>query len=193
MMRPARGFTLIEMLVVVAIIALVSSTVLAAMRDARLKAADAAVMRSATELRSIMELERTNSGTYAAIKSGGQGTGGGSFIRSREGCGTFSGQFATRALEICRKLVEAASTGSTNTTSVAGATGCGQGCVRFSYTNVVGSTPTNPPDRYSIQAYLPSKSLRAGAARYLCIGSSGAVTTDSDGSAWTEPGCSDNP
>lgn len=190
MTSSSRGFTLIEMLVVVAIIGLISTAALAALTSARLKAADAAVLRQATELRSVMELERSNSGSYAAVKTGGQGTGAGGFIRSKEGCGTFTGQFSTRALEICRKLVESASAGSTGTSANANATGCGQGCVRFYYTNVSGSNPT---DRYSIQAYLPYKSRAAGAARYLCIGSSGAVTTDSDGSAWTEPGCSDNP
>ncbi len=185
-----RGFTLIELLVVIAIIGLLSSVVLGSLRSARFKAADAAIFQQSTQLRSMMELERSNTGIYTGIKNGGQGSGSGGWIRANEACSTFTGQYATKASDICRQLVSAASTGNPATGGGASATGCGQACVFFRDVNVSGQ---NLADRYSIMVYLPYTSSKTGAARYYCLGSSGNVATSSVGSPWTEPGCKDNP
>lgn len=169
-MSTTRGFTLIELLVVVAIIGVLSSVVLGAMRDARYKAADAAVRQQATQLRNLMEQERTNSGTYTAIKNGGSWKAAGAACTAG-----FSGQFATKAAEVCTRLV--AATG----------TSCDTSCVFFQATG-----PANSAEKYSIMAYLPWTSVLAGSARYLCIGSSGNQSV-SAGSPWGEDGCYQNP
>jgi prepilin-type N-terminal cleavage/methylation domain-containing protein len=170
-----RGFTLIELLVVVAIIGILSSVVLTGIREARLRAADAAIIQQATQLRNLMEQERTNSGTYVALKNGGN-------WKPQNACTGFSGQFASQAAEVCRNLV-AATSGY-----------CTSNCVYFQTT-----TPNNS-ERYSIVAYLPYRSYQevqngcvSSCARYLCMGSSGNITTSSDGSAWIESGCIQNP
>lgn len=167
-MRPSRGFTLIELLIVVAIIAMLSSVVLASMRDARLKAADAAVLQQMREMRNLMEQERSVSGNYTALKSGGA-------WKPQSGCTGFTGQFATQAATVCSKLVAAT------------AGFCSASCVYFQTTN------PNSSERYALMAYLPYQSVKAGAARYVCFGSSGNVTTNSDGAVWNEPGCYQNP
>ncbi len=176
-----RGFTLIEILVVTAIIALLSATMLGSLQEARLKAADATVRQEVLALRTLMEQERTNTGSYAAIKSGGVGTPG-PWIASNGSCGTFTGQFASRAADICKKLVQAASTGSVCTS-----------CVYFQ------TTTPNSNERYSIMAYLPHESRRAFLAgqnpytSYICMGSSGVQTIAVNVAPWNEPGCQANP
>ncbi len=180
-MTTSRGFTLIELLMVVAIIGILSSVVLSSLQTARLKSADATVRQEANQLRTIMEQERTNSGTYTAIKSGGVGTPG-PWIDANSACGTFTGQFATQAALVCKKLVAAASVGSSATA------GCGasDSCVFFQ------TTSPNSTTKYSIMAYLPYASIVAGAGRWICVGSSGGQSV-ADGAAWVEDGCQSNP
>ncbi len=154
---------------VVAIIGILSSIVLSAMREARLKAADAAILQEAQQLRNLMEQERSHTGSYAGIKNGGA-------WKPQSGCTGFtSSQFSTNASQVCQRLLNAV------------APFCSSSCLYFQTTN------PNTTERYSIMAYLPYQSLKAGAARFLCLGSSGNATTTSDGAAWTEDGCYQNP
>ncbi len=186
-MSQHRGFTLIELLMVVAIIGVLSTIVLGAMQDARLKAADATVRQEANQLRNLLEQERTNSGTYDAIKNGGDGSAAGGWISVNGACDVgapnFSGQFATQAMQVCRKLVAAASVGGR----------CGTSCVYFQ------TTSPNSATTYSIMAYLPYESKKATEGgspylQYLCVGSSGNQSIGlADGPSWGEYGCQNNP
>lgn len=175
---PVRGFTLIELLMVVAIIGILSSVVISSMRDARLKAADAEVRQQAIQLRTLMELERSNTGSYAGIKSGNNGP---TFKNAGDRCtaGFTSSQYSAKGTEICAELVSAATS----------AGGCTTGCVYF------GNTSPNSNERYTITAYLPYESSKvAPNVRYLCIGSSGNQSISVGGTGgWTEAGCMANP
>jgi prepilin-type N-terminal cleavage/methylation domain-containing protein len=78
--QKSRGFTLIEVMVVITIIGLLASIVLAAMTDARAKARDAQRVQMVKELQKALELYRNqNSGNYpcaaampACVSGGGQ-------------------------------------------------------------------------------------------------------------------------
>lgn len=59
-----KGFTLIELLVVIAIISLLASVVMASLSDSREKAAIAAFKEEASQIRTAMELYRSNNNSY---------------------------------------------------------------------------------------------------------------------------------
>lgn len=171
-MTTTRGFTLIELLVVVAIIGVLATITLASLQTARLKASDATVRSEVIQLRNLMELENTTTGSYTAIKNGS----GSGWIASGGSCTGFSGTYASQGVNVCTALVKA--TGSA----------CGANCVYFLLTN------PDSTSKYSIMAYLPAASAAAGSARWFCYGSSGrsTVSTSSLG-AWNDPGCYANP
>lgn len=170
-MRP-RGFTLIELLMVIAIIGLLSTVVLGSLKTAQQRAADSKVIQQARELRTVMELERNETGVYTGIKSGGGWKAAGGTCSSG-----FSGSYATQAQTICNALVEA--TGNN----------CGSNCVYFANVTGVPTSPDQRPNYFTITAYLPSSNT------YLCLGSSGGSSDDTPYPAdnWAREGCYANP
>ena len=162
-----RGFTLIEVLVVVTIIGLLATVVLSGVRQARLKAADSRVKQEVVQLRTVMELERSETGSYSAIKN----YTGPSFIAAGGSCSGFTGTYAAHAQSVCEALV--AATGDS----------CGSSCVYFRSTN------PSSPTLFTIMAYL------LGSNTYYCLGSSGkySATTPFPSSGWNDPGCYNNP
>ncbi len=171
-MNAHRGFTLVELLMVMAIIGLLASVIMGSLREARFKASDASVRQQAIQLRNIMELERSESGNYAKIKAG-------SSIWFTEGqtctlSAFTTSPYAVEATAVCDALI--AASGST----------CSTNCATFRTTN-----PSHT-DRFSIMAYLPGASFEAGTAKYLCLGSSGRQSI-TDFNDWTPAGCYSNP
>lgn len=68
--RYIKGFTLIELMVVITIIGLIASTVLAALSSARAKARDATRVQTVKELQKALELYRNvNNGNYPCSSS----------------------------------------------------------------------------------------------------------------------------
>lgn len=169
-----KAFTLIELLVVIAIIALLSSIIIASLDSARLKASDSAVKSEVLQLRTIMNQEYTDTGTYTAIKAGGN------WKKQGDTCSGFTGTYASQAATVCNQLVSASCSSYT-----------GGNCVYFAGTN-----PTSVTE-FSIMAYLPGVSKDTGTTQYLCVGSSGRTSigpaTPPGGGSWTGPGCYANP
>ncbi len=163
---------------VVAIIGLLSTIVLGSLRTAQMRAADSKVIQQARELRTIMELERNESGVYTSIKNGGGASENNWWWSAGATCSGFSGTYATQAQAICTELVKA--TGSN----------CGNHCVYFrNVTGVQTSNPDQRPNYFTITAYLPSRNT------YLCLGSSGGSSDDTPYPAdnWDREGCYANP
>lgn len=63
-LKNKKGFTLVELLVVISIISLLTSVILASLNDAKKKSADAARVRSMTELRSALQMYHSDKGYY---------------------------------------------------------------------------------------------------------------------------------
>lgn len=188
MTTPSRGFTLLELLLVIAIIGLLSTIVLGSVRTARQKANDAKIQEQVLAFRQLMELERNDTGHYGAFKSAG------AWKAANTTCSAASfgsSAYAAKAAEICTDIVKL------------GSPNCGSYCFYFSNVAIPGYPPgtglhqNNPNTVVSIQAYLPHDSAIAAAAgsstpRYMCLSTFGN-TSIADGATWNEPGCQQNP
>ena len=162
-----RGFTLIELLVVIAIIGILASVVLASLNSARTKGRDAAIQSEMNQYRLLLELEYSDTGSYAALKGG---------WRANAASCTFSGSYAAQAQDICESLVELTA-------------GCGyvSGCL------LIGNTNPNADSTFTIMAALPGATQAAGGTtQWRCLGSSGGNYTGPLNS-FTGSGCWANP
>lgn len=96
----SRGFTLIELLVVIAIIGVLSSVVLASLNTARTRAKDAAVKTGVRQFVTLLQLEYTDTGSYAGLQGYG-------WDYTAANCNdSFTGTYATNARQICTNIVE---------------------------------------------------------------------------------------
>ena len=66
-MKKEKGFTLVELLVVVSVIAILASTVLVNLRGARERAMDTRVIMSLGQIRGIAAIIHSRTGNYAAL------------------------------------------------------------------------------------------------------------------------------
>jgi prepilin-type N-terminal cleavage/methylation domain-containing protein len=167
-----KGFTLIELLVVIAIVGLLSSVILSSLQNARLKSQDAAIIASVLEFRKLVELDRSETNSYANLQKGWASSAdnlGAAYVTTCEGRG-FAGTYASKAIEICNSIVKNSTTGFRFLTSVD--------------TTLSGVTLQNS---YSISAYLPYK------RRNFCVGSSGRSSDTSAQYNYSGAGCYSNP
>jgi prepilin-type N-terminal cleavage/methylation domain-containing protein len=141
-----RGFTLIELMMVLAIIGMLASIILATLNYNRFRARDAAIMTSTLQFAKLYEFNVLDHSSYAQLMSGWDGT-------SANCADSFaSSQHVTKARELCSYIV--AQQGEL-------------GGNRF-YTGVAPAF-TNT-QFFSVMAWLP------GAQRYFCVGSSGRTS-----------------
>lgn len=166
-----RGFTLIEVLISVAVVAILAAIIMASLTSARKKGQDAAIRRSVLEMKKILELEYLNTGSYSNLYTGGGWVPyyGSCSTITASGNPTFLGTFATNATAICNDIVKNSQANS-------------WADVRLNIT--VGSVANS----YSITAWLPSKQT------FLCSGSNNQMSETTtvgqgQGGVWTAAGC----
>ena len=70
-MKKEKGFTLVELLVVVSVIAILASTVLVNLRGARERAMDTRIISSLGQVRAVAEIIQSRTGVYTELCGGG--------------------------------------------------------------------------------------------------------------------------
>lgn len=99
--KRAGGFTLIEVLLVIAIIGLLVSVIMSNLSDARESARDAAITQQVRSMANLFEYERNKVGTYQNYDIGIIGNNG-----SMDTCAdkNFQGEFEDKLLELCQGI-----------------------------------------------------------------------------------------
>ena len=100
-MKKQKGFTLVELLVVISIIAVLSSIVFSSLQATKAKAKVAAVKQGVRELSQLMYLEYQETGSYINLQNF-------TWIPSGGTCAsTFTtGNYAAQAVAICNSIVK---------------------------------------------------------------------------------------
>ena len=169
-----KGFTLVELLVVISIIGLLSSVIFASLATARLKARDSSVISEIQQLRNLMHLEYSDNGSYANMQGGWilDDTYDCDITRFPSTSGVPNSKYATKAIEICNR-VKASTLTSGQRLFI--------GAVSNTVTSVTGAS-------FSIIGRLPSGSGND----YFCAGHNGLTSRGVPGSGatlWINPGC----
>ncbi len=169
-MRKEKGFTLLELLVVIAVIGILAAVILSQVAEARNKGKDAAIRQSFKEFEKLLYLEYSDIGSYANLQ-------GMPFLCSPEECDTAftSSQYATNAQDICKQII-------------ANNNSC------FVAAHIGGPDPN--VQKYSISTTLNAPIYVNGTptGHDYCVGSKGTYdgTSFANGNQ-TQPGCLNNP
>lgn len=162
------GFTLIELLVVIAIIGLLASIVMSSLLIGKKKSGDATIIREVLELRSLLESNFNDYGSYTYLQPQ-------TSFSSQADCMNYlsSGTYSSAAQQACLAIYKL-NWGSTNNF---------YDPTHFLFMGNNVSTSKN----YSIMTFLPGKGT------FYCAGSSGRTSDNTLTAAWTNPGCYNNP
>ena len=181
MRKAYKGFTLIELMVVIAIIGLLSSIVIVAVNQARLKSRDSTIQQQTRELAKLFELQYRESQNYSALAAGlstdttQTGTAAASCESTTAGV-SYTGPFATKAIEICKAIINAQESAGVS-----------------AYLRVGGNLGSPAGQKFSVTARKASVSNE-----FFCYGtggknSEGIADPDGNGTSWESPGCQANP
>jgi len=180
-----RGFTLVELLLVISIISLLSSIIMSSVTVARGKAQDAAVKRHLSEMRTLMGNELSDTGSYTNLKVGGSDKNPGGTCAVGAGPTQLKGTYATNFKTICDSLIKTYNTSCTHDGTAGGV------CLNFRSPVLTALTPQNA-SKFSMYAFLPNASKEATQNMVLCMGSNGRSSV-SAASTLSGPGCPNDP
>lgn len=158
--RYQNGFTLIELIIVIAIITLLSAIVLTSLSTSRDRSKDTAIIQSVVEYRKLLELEKQDTGSYYGLMMRYEFSNPSScdwnlnFATGRGGNEASNSKYKENAASICRKITELSGGVAPNGFNV----------------YIWEVYATNPKSAYSIAVWLP------GRKAYYCINEGGATS-----------------
>lgn len=164
-----RGFTIIELMVVITIIGLLASTVIASMSNARMRARDTSIRQQVKSMVQMAELHFNATGSYV-LQSGWVGNMGA--VNPTCATETFTGPHAADFRKLCQGVVD-----NFNVSNDA--------ILHIGVNDIAFDSGRN----YSIMALLNN-------GNYFCAGSSGRTyegPRNPGGGNWTGAGCFSNP
>jgi prepilin-type N-terminal cleavage/methylation domain-containing protein len=115
-----RGFTLIELMVVIAIIGIIASVILVSLQSSRQKAKDATVLTAVSQFKTLFNLEYSDTGSFANLQPNYNESGPFysdpgtvTWIDSSQDCDTvgFAGNYASQARQLCKEITKHAPAG----------------------------------------------------------------------------------
>lgn len=158
------GFTVLELLIVVAIIGVLTAVIIVVVNNARSRAKDATIISEMKQFEVLLSLEYSENKNYAKLQ-----TTGGNFIRTNDGCDTAfvppptGSKYYLKAREICKVIIANAPNRATQA---------------FLADTVLAPVPPGSrnylpqDDKYSIMAELNNGPYNN---TFYCIGSSGTT------------------
>ncbi len=164
-MKKNKGFTLIELMVVISIIGMLSSVVLASVNNARFRSRDIALQGYMKQIANLMALERTESSNFSNLNRG--------WVDTCNPVPAWSGRYNSEIQRICQIMITMT-----------------EGTLQLVY---IGAPQSSNNSSYTIMARMPYQSRLAGANRYACLGANGKTSTNSLPGTWTGDGCWSDP